>query len=342
MKMKSMERNESYTALRNALICRIDTALDAREPDMETVDLCSSLLDVLECGRCKPRRKRMWRELAVLASESAYIPTADSIKPIRFLSARQVMIGAAAVFVCLLLLPLSVMLVRFGSSGMAGGNPFAADTGSTDTEVILTTAPETEELPEVFSGVLFSHGDTQMRYDDLAACLDAEMPELYYPTEFPEGLQPTAVAVTEAEDGVHVEIGFGDAPYSLAVYPCPTDWQEAAPQDGCEFSDMRYILGDNMLYSLDAYEKTDEDGYYLAVRILNIYEGDTIYEVYEFRGADAETIHAMFRSMRRADTEHIHTWVIEGTSVKLEDGTTEYKFKRYCTICPPDPSETET
>ena len=55
MKFNSNLMNEEKrNALRMALIQRIDAALDAKEPDMETVDLCTKLLDALEQGSCQP------------------------------------------------------------------------------------------------------------------------------------------------------------------------------------------------------------------------------------------------------------------------------------------------
>jgi len=121
MKIKTNQKNEAArNALRNVLIQKIDAALEANAPDMEYVDLCTKLLDALEQGSCQPRGRRMRQELARIAQEIDYIPQAHTMVQTKPMSVRRVLVGAAAVVLCLLLLPISVMLLRGGNPTLSG------------------------------------------------------------------------------------------------------------------------------------------------------------------------------------------------------------------------------
>ena len=113
------ENEEKRQAMRQVLIQKIDAALDAKEPDMDTVDLCRALLDALEHGSCQPSGRRMQRELARLAEEIDYIPKANAIVTVKPMTVRRALVGVLAACVCLLLIPMSVMLLRGGSHGTA-------------------------------------------------------------------------------------------------------------------------------------------------------------------------------------------------------------------------------
>lgn len=121
MKMKAMLKNEKgRQTMRNALIRRIDAALDAQEPDMDTVDVCRALLDALEHGSCQPGGKRMRQELSRIAEEIDYIPRANAMVTVKPMTVRGVLVGVLAVCMCLFLLPVTVMLLRGGIQGIAG------------------------------------------------------------------------------------------------------------------------------------------------------------------------------------------------------------------------------
>ena len=216
------ENEEKRQAMRQVLIQKIDATLDAKEPDMDTVDLCRALLDALEHGSCQPSGRRMQRELARLAEEIDYIPKANAIVTVKPMTVRRALVGVLAACVCLLLIPMSVMLLRGGSHGTAGE--------------ILTTedVAVTTEAVEVFDGVTFLRGDRIAQYDSLAACLDQEMPELYYPSVFPDDMKPTSVTVTENGEEVCTTICLGDTPYSISVFPWFSEKNTAAKESGYE------------------------------------------------------------------------------------------------------------
>ena len=121
MKINPILINEKERqTMRNALIRRIDTALDSKEPDMDTVDVCSKLLDALEHGSCQPGGKRMRQELSRIAEEIDYIPRANAMVTVKPMTVRGVLVGVLAVCMCLFLLPVTVMLLHRGSQGLAG------------------------------------------------------------------------------------------------------------------------------------------------------------------------------------------------------------------------------
>ena len=265
----------------------------------------------------------MRRELARLAQEIDYVPQAHALVQTKPMTVRRALVGAAAVFMCLLLLPIAVFLLRGSSQGLTGQE--SAETSP--------AAAETAE-PAVTEGVTFRRGDRTAQYDSLAACLDQEMPDLYYPTVFPDGMKPTSVTVTEEGEEVCTTIGFGDTPYFITVRPWSLlwlDWQKAALENGCDVLTMYDVTGIEAYGILDAYEKIDEDGNFLAVRVDSTENGAYIYE---FRTADEETVCAMFISMRNADSDHVHAWDKRMAVVELEDGSVEKRVFRFCKICP--------
>ncbi len=310
------ENEEKRQAMRNALIQKIDAALDAKEPDMDTVDLCRALLDALEHGSCQPGNLRMQRELARLAEEIDYIPKANAMVTVKPMTVRKALVGVLAVFMCLLLLPLSVLLLRGGNRGLADNVPSTED----DTA--------TTEAAEVFGGVTFLHGDRVARYDDLAACMNQELPDLYYPTVFPEGIEPTSVVVTEDGEDICTTIGFGDTPYSISVFSWSSEKNAAAKESGYETDYLQYWINSPE---------------YLLLEYNSVYEGDvyrlSVYidydHVYEFRVADEEIALAMIESLCRADTDHIHAWKTTLIEIPSEEDTMalERHIWKECSVC---------
>ena len=319
MKIKTNQKNEAArNALRNVLIQKIDAALEANAPDMEYVDLCTKLLDALEQGSCQPRGRRMRQELARIAQEIDYIPQAHTMVLTKPMTVRRVLVGAAAVVLCLLLLPISVMLLR-------GGNPTLS--GQETTEASSVTA-ETAE-PAVTAGcVTFLRGNRVAQYDSLADCLDLEMPEVYYPAEFPADMQPESVTVTDAEDGIHTEIRFRDSRYSITIRPWTLSWKDTAMKNGCQEIAVRSIMGSDAYWTMRAFRKSDDDGFYLKV-----HTDSNDPNIYEFRVADEETAYSLLVSMRRADTDHIHAWNYEIVNDIL-DGKNKKVIQKYCSLCP--------
>jgi len=315
MKIKTNQKNEAArNALRNVLIQKIDAALEANAPDMEYVDLCTKLLDALEQGSCQPRGRRMRQELARIAQEIDYIPQAHTMVQTKPMSVRRVLVGAAAVVLCLLLLPISVMLLR-------GGNPTLS--GQETTEASSVTA-------ETAGGVTFLRGNRVSQYDSLADCLDQEMSEVYYPAEFPADMQPESVTVTDAEDGIHTEIRFRDSRYSISIRPWTLSWKDTAMKNGCQEIDAGSIMGNDAYWTMCAFRKSDDDGFYLTV-----HTDSNEPNVYEFRVADEETAYSLLVSMRRADTDHIHALHSQMHIVK-EDGKLVEKVQKFCPLCPSD------
>ena len=257
MKFNSNLMNEEKrNALRTALIQRIDAALDAKEPDMDTVDLCTKLLDALEQGSCQPSGRRMRRELARLAQEIDYVPQAHALVQTKPMTVRRALVGAAAVFICLLLLPIALILLRGGSQGLTGQE--SAETSP--------AAAETAE-PAVTEGVTFRRGDRTAQYDSLAACLDQEMPELYYPAVFPDGIKPTSVTVTENGEEVCTTICLGDTPYSISVFPWFSEKNTAAKESGYEKGVLSNWIDDASFLMMEANGAYEDDVYRLSVHI---------------------------------------------------------------------------
>ena len=317
MKFNSNLMNEEKrNALRTALIQRIDAALDAKEPDMETVDLCTKLLDALEQGSCQPSGRRMRRELARLAQEIDYVPQAHALVQTKPMTVRRALVGAAAVFMCLLLLPIAVILLRGGSQGLTGQE--SAETSP--------AAAETAE-PAVTEGVAFRRGDRTAQYDSLAACLDQEMPELYYPTVFPDGMKPTSVTVTEEGEEVCTTIGLGDTPYSISVFPWFSEKNTAAKESGYEKGVLINWIDDASFLMMEANGAYEDDVYRLSVHIDSL--------VYEFRAADDASAYAILESLHRADTDHIHAWEAYIIEIPSEEDplASERHVWKECSIC---------
>ncbi|MBR5219432.1 MAG: hypothetical protein IKV66_00445 [Clostridia bacterium] len=319
MKFNSNLMNEEKrNALRTALIQRIDAALDAKEPDMETVDLCTKLLDALEQGSCQPSGRRMRRELARLAQEIDYVPQAHALVQTKPMTVRRALVGAAAVFMCLLLLPIAVILLRGGSQGLTGQE--SAETSP--------AVAETAEPVQDLSDVVFHYGDHSKQYENLAACMDEEMPKIYYPTVFPDAVQPISVTVTGQEDGNWTQIGFSDERYAISVRPWNDGWDQNALEDGWNILMINEAIQKDTFrsYAFDAYQKDTDDGCTLAVHI-------DCYNIYEFMAPDADQIYAMFLSMQRADADHIHAWKSTIVEVPAEGVAVERYVWEECRIC---------
>lgn len=317
-KNKIYENEEQRQAMRQVLIQKIDAALDAKEPDMDTIDLCRALLDALEHGSCQPSGRRMQRELARLAEEIDYIPKANAIVTVKPMTVRRALVGVLAACVCLLLIPMSVMLLRSGSQGMTGDTPSMA----TEEDTVTT------EAVEVFDGVTFLRGDRIAQYDSLAACLDQEMPELYYPAVFPDDMKPTSVTVTENGEEVCTTISFGDTPYSISIFPWYSEKNAAAKENGYEKGFLQSWIDDTSFLLLEATGAYEGDIYRLSVHM----DYD---HVYEFRTANEETACAMVGSLCRADTDHIHAWesyIIEIPSEEDPLASERHVWKE-CSIC---------
>lgn len=317
MKFKSNLMNEEKrNALRTALIQRIDAALDAKEPDMETVDLCTKLLDALEQGSCQPSGRRMRRELARLAQEIDYVPQAHALVQTKPMTVRRALVGAAAVFMCLLLLPIAVFLLRGSSQGLTGQE--SAETSP--------AAAETAE-PAVIEGVTFRRGDRTAQYDSLAACLDQEMPELYYPAVFPDDMKPTSVTVTENGEEVCTIICLGDTPYSISVFPWFSEKNTAAKESGYEKGVLNNWIDDASFLMMEANGAYEDDVYRLSVHIDSL--------VYEFRAADDASAYAILESLHRADTDHIHAWEAYIIEIPSEEDplASERHVWKECSIC---------
>ena len=313
----SLMNEEKRNALRTALIQRIDAALDAKEPDMDTVDLCTKLLDALEQGSCQPSGRRMRRELARLAQEIDYVPQAHALVQTKPMTVRRALISAAAVFMCLLLLPIALILLRGGSQGLTGQE--SAETSP--------AAAETAE-PAVTEGVTFRRGDRTAQYDSLAACLDREMPDLYYPTVFPDGMKPTSVTVTEeGEEVVCTTIGFGETLNGISIYWWNNDRNTVAKENGYELGFLQTWIDDISFLQLEATDVYEGDVYRLFVHI--------DYFVYEFCTADEASAHAMVESLCRADTDHIHAWEAYIIEIPSEEDplASERHVWKECSIC---------
>ncbi len=324
MNIKTNQTNEAArNALRNALIRKIDAALEAKEPDMDTVDFCTKLLDALERGSCQPRGRRMRQELARIAQEIDYIPQAHTMVQTKPMTVRKALVGVAAVFLCLLLLPITVILLRGGSQALSGQEATEPS----------TVASETAEPAITAGSVTFLRGDRVTQYDSLADCLDWEMPEIYYPTVFPDGVLPSSVTVTEEQDGICVNINFSDPQYAISIQPWSEEWMNVALEDGCQLLTMYDVTGIEAHSDFDAYQKYEDHDYYLAVPVR---DDESWYCVYEFLATDAEAVSTMFQSMRRSDVDHVHVWVLSMVNVQQEDGTVKQQLLRSCTLCPSD------
>lgn len=324
MKIKTNQKNEeTKNALRNALIQKIDMALEAKEPDMDAVDLCTKLLDALEQGSCQPGGHRMRQELARIAQEIDYIPQAHTMVQTKPMTVRRAVIGAAAVFLCLLLLPISVILLRGGNQTMSGQT-------STETS---PAAAETAEPAVTADGVTFLRGNSMTQYDDFSVCMDTELPEFYYPTVFPENMQPISVTVTEEDDDVVcAAIGFGDALNGIAIYPWDDERNTAAKENGYELGFLQNWIDDTSFLLLEAADSYDGDVYRLFVHIDDL--------VYAFSAADEASAHAMVESLRRADTDHIHAWESCIIEIPREEDSTagERRVQKSCSLCETDDS----
>ena len=220
---------------------------------------------------------------------------------------------------CLLILPISVLLLQGGGHGTAGG-PIAETTGVTGTVV-------TEDIAANIDGVVFRHGDCLALYDGLAACLDAELPEIYYPTVFPEGVKPISVTVTESEDagaGLFTDIGFNDDRYSISISVCNEQWSSCI-DNGYREVDLLELLGDAAFSTFEAYQKIEEDAYSLYVNMAQ--------RVYEFYAADAESVCSMLKSMRRADYDHVHGTHSKVFPIIKENGDVMFQVEVSCSVC---------
>ena len=318
MKGNSIHKNaEVRRDLRNALVQKLDAALNADEPDMETVDLCNALLDSLEHGSCQPDTKRMQRELARLEKEIDYIPRDAVTASGKGMTVRRVLAPVMAVCLCLLILPITVMLLQGGHGTV--GDPIAETIGVTETTAVTEAIVVTEDIAVVFDGVMFRHGDRIVPYDDLAACMDAELPEIYYPTVFPETLKPTSVTVTGEDEERCITIGFEDARYSISIL---------SGREGLSETFAIHVWVDDISraqYSAFGEEWGEE--YRLSV-ILGVDD-----KVFEFCAPDQDAVYTMLSSMRRADTDHPHGSYHEMIPARLEDGTEVYKVALRCTVC---------
>jgi len=312
------ENEEKRQAMRQVLIQKIDAALDAKEPDMETVDLCRALLDTLEHGSCQPSGRRMQRELARLAEEIDYIPKEHAIVTVKPMTVRKALVGVLAACVCLLLIPMSVMLLRGGNQALHGQE-------STETSPV---AAETAEPEVTVDGVTFLRGDRIAQYDSLAACLDQEMPELYYPAVFPDDMKPTSVTVIEeGEEAVCTTIGFGDTLHGISIYWWNNDRNAAAKENGYESGFLQNRIDDTSFLLLEATDVYEGDVYRLFVHI--------DYWVYEFCTADEASAYAMVESLHRADTDHIHAWEAYIIEIPSEEDplASERHVWKECSIC---------
>ena len=315
-KIKNQMTAEKQGILRGALIEKLDTALCADEPDMDIVDLCNELLDALEHGSSQPGTTRMQRALADLEKEIDYIPRVEMTDLSKPLHVRRIVVSVMAVCLCLLILPISVMLLRGGSHGMA-----AESTGVTETAGVTEAISANEDAAVVFDGVMFVNGDRMVPYDDLTSCMDAELPELYYPTVFPETMQPTSVTVTGENEERCVMIGFDDARYSISILP------RTAVEMPSETNQIRVWVDDISLAQYSSFGEEWGAEYRLSV-ILGIDD-----KVFEFCAPDQDAVYTMLSSMRRADADHPHGSYHEMIPQQLENGEVVYKVALRCSVC---------
>lgn len=312
-KIKNQMTAEKQRILRGALIEKLDTALRADEPDMDVVDLCNDLLDALEHGSSQPDTTRMQREIAKLEKEIDYIPREEVTASETRTTVRRVLVPVMAVCLCLLILPISVLLLQSGGHGTAG-IPIAETAGVTETVV-------TEDIAAAIDGVVFRYDDRLALYDDLAACLDAELPEIYYPTVFPETLKPTSVTVTGENEERGITIGFDDARYSISILP------RTAVEMPSETYQIRVWIDDISLAKYSSFGEEWGAEYRLSV-ILGVDD-----KVFEFCAPDQDAVYTMLSSMRRADVDHPHGSYHEMIPQQLENGEVVYKVALRCSVC---------